>query len=198
MGIPHNMRKFADNLDIVITGEQSKFLNKLWTDNIFTNAEKVFLFKLHNNTLGFNNAVAHFVRGHTPFCTFCNVNRTPDPNIETPLHLLYDCNHVHDVLNVMFKSVTNDNNFVFSKRELFINFERRGFSIAKNTILTICAKFVLKYVWDCKNRQCAPNQENAIENLRDRLAMCKKNSIKFNTLWANAGLFEPQPVDLRP
>jgi hypothetical protein len=117
--IPHNIRKFADNLDIVVTGEQSKYLNKLWTDNIFTNAEKVFLFKLHNNTLGFNNVVAHFVRGHTPFCTFCNINRTPDPNNETPLHLFYNCDHVHDVLNNFFKNITNDNDFVFSKREFF-------------------------------------------------------------------------------
>ncbi len=175
----------------MITGEQSKFLNKLWTDNIFTNAEKVFLFKLHNNTLGFNNAVAHFVRGHTPFCTFCNINRTPDPNNETPLHLLYNCDHVHDVLNDIFKNITNDIDFVFSKREFFINFDRRGFSIAKNAILTICAKFLLKYLWDCKHRQCIPNSANAIEILRDRLAMCKKNSRKFNTLWANAGLFDP-------
>ncbi len=197
-GIRHNIRKFADNLDIVITGEQSKFLNKLWTDNIFTNAEKVFLFKLHNNTLGFNNAVAHFVRGHTPFCTFCKINRIPDPNIETPLHLFHDCNHVHDVLTALFKSITNDNDFVFSKRELFTNFDRRGFSIAKNTILTTCAKFLLKYLWDCKNRQCTPNSEDASEMLRDRLAMCKKHSRKFNILWANAGLFEPQFADHRP
>jgi hypothetical protein len=80
----------------------------------------------------------------------------------------------------------------------FANFERRGFSIAKNTSLTFCAKFVLKYLWDCKNRQCAPNQDHVLEYLRDRLATCKKNSNKFNKLWENAGLFDPQPANLHP
>ncbi len=65
----HNIRKFADNMDIIVTGEQSRVMNGLWTDNIYTNEEKTFLFKLHNNTLGYNNMVAHFVRGHSPFCT---------------------------------------------------------------------------------------------------------------------------------
>jgi hypothetical protein len=65
--IPHNIRKFADNMDIVITGDQSRVLNSMWNNSIFSNVEKTFLFKLHNNTLGYNNMVAHFVRGHSPF-----------------------------------------------------------------------------------------------------------------------------------
>jgi hypothetical protein len=88
LGIPHNINKLANNLDIVINGDQSKFLNKLWTDNFFSNQERVFFFKLHNNILGFNNVVAHFVRGHTPYCTFCNISRSPDPNPETPVLFL--------------------------------------------------------------------------------------------------------------
>jgi hypothetical protein len=58
---PHNIVKFASNLEIIITGDQSKFLNKLWTSGIFSSKDKIFFFKLHNNTLGFNNAVSHFV-----------------------------------------------------------------------------------------------------------------------------------------
>jgi hypothetical protein len=52
MDTPHNIRKFADNMDIVVTGEQSRLLNSMWNNNIFSNVEKMFLFKLHNNTLG--------------------------------------------------------------------------------------------------------------------------------------------------
>ncbi len=61
IGIPHNITKFANNLDIVINREQSKFLNKLWTDNFYSNQERIFFFKFHNNTLGYNNV---FVSNH--------------------------------------------------------------------------------------------------------------------------------------
>jgi hypothetical protein len=182
IGIPHNITKFANNLDIVINGEQSKFLNKIWTDNFYSNPERIFFFKLHNNILGYNNVVAHFVRGHNPCCTFCNVNRTPDPNPESPLHLFYECNHVHDVLVNIFKTVANDNEFAFSKREFFTNFERRGFSTAKNRSLTICAKLLIKYIWECRNRSCIPNHDQCLEYLRDRLLMAIRNSNKFNNV----------------
>jgi hypothetical protein len=84
---PHNIQKFANNIDIVITNDQSRVLNSLWTCNYFSNAERTFLFKFYNNTLGYNNAVAHFVRGHSPTCTFCNITNEPDQNPETPSHL---------------------------------------------------------------------------------------------------------------
>jgi hypothetical protein len=42
--IPHNIRKFADNMDIIITGEQSRILNGIWNNSIFSNVEKTFLF----------------------------------------------------------------------------------------------------------------------------------------------------------
>jgi hypothetical protein len=87
--IPHNINKFANNLDIIINGVQAKFLNKLWTNNIFSNEEKTFFFKLHNNTLGYNHAVAHFVRGHSPLCTFCDIARSVEQNVENPLQLYF-------------------------------------------------------------------------------------------------------------
>ncbi len=34
--IPHNIVKFSNCMDIVINENQSKFLNQLWTNNIFT------------------------------------------------------------------------------------------------------------------------------------------------------------------
>ncbi len=87
IGNTRNINKFANNMDIIISGEQSRVLNSLWTKNYFSNQDRTFLFKLYNNTLGYNNAVAHFVQGHTPYCTFCDLSRSPDPNYETPVHL---------------------------------------------------------------------------------------------------------------
>jgi hypothetical protein len=106
-------------MDIITTGEQSKLINKLWTSSYFSNQEKTFIFKLLNNTLGFNNAVAHFVRGHLPFCTFCDIARTAEPNIETPLHLFFDCTHVSNIIETLFQRFNNDRDFQISRREFF-------------------------------------------------------------------------------
>jgi hypothetical protein len=40
-----NINRFADIVDIVINGEQSKFLNQLWTNGLFNNRERTVLFK---------------------------------------------------------------------------------------------------------------------------------------------------------
>jgi hypothetical protein len=106
------------------------------------------------------------------------------------LHLFYECNHVHDILVNIFKTITNDNDFAFSKREFFTNFERRGFATAKNMSLTICAKLVIKYIWECRNRSCVPSYDNCLDYLRDRLLMSTKNSNKFNNVWTISGLFD--------
>jgi hypothetical protein len=98
IGIPHNINKYAENMDILVSVPQSKMLNKLWTLNIFTNAEKTSFFKLHNNTLGYNNIVAHFVRVHSPNCTFYDLNRTAEEYVETPLHLFFNCNSITNII----------------------------------------------------------------------------------------------------
>jgi hypothetical protein len=112
----HNINKFARNMDIIIDGSQSEFLNSLWTVNYFNNNMKTFLFKLHNNTLGYNNAVAHFVRNHSPYCTFCDLTGDADVNIETGSHLFFDCVHVSEVIDFIFDIVTQIQNFEFSQR----------------------------------------------------------------------------------
>jgi hypothetical protein len=132
---PHNIVKFASNIDVVISGAQSKILNSMWTTNFFSNQDKTFLFKLYNNTLGYNNAVAHFVRGHNPYCTFCNITESPEQNYETPSHLFLDCPNVTNVVGTIYKWITRDNDFDFSRREYFTTFERRTFSCAKNRVL---------------------------------------------------------------
>jgi hypothetical protein len=160
-GGPYNISKFANNIDIVISVAQSWFLNGLWANNCFSNQENTFIFKLHNNTLGYNNAVAHFVRGHSPYCTFCNVVESPEPFPESPLHLFFDC---HSIANIetFFKRLTGDINFLFSSREFLTTFERREFRFAKTKTLTLVSKLIMKYTWDCiyKNRFFLPEMEN--------------------------------------
>jgi hypothetical protein len=180
---PHNIQKFASNIDIVITNEQSRVLNSLWTCNYFSNAEKTFLFKFYNNTLGYNNAVAHFVRGHSPTCTFCNITNEPDQNPETPSHLFFDCPSVCEFVENIFKRVMDDEDFTLGKREFFATFENRGNSIAKNKVLTIVSKFIIKHIWDCRVRYTLPDLNDGWDILKERISDLIFVNGQFRNLW---------------
>jgi hypothetical protein len=144
-------------LDIIINEEQSKLLNSFWTSSFLNNAEKTFFFKFHNNTLGYKNAVAHFVRGHSPNCTFCDLSGNVEINNETALHLFFECPSVGTVIDQLFIRLTNDANFSVSKREFFANFERRELNIAQSKILFVFSKLLIKYLWDCRNHAFLPS-----------------------------------------
>jgi hypothetical protein len=188
LGPTRNINKFADNLDIVISGEQSKFLNSLWSKNYFSNQDKTFFFKFYNNTLGYNAAVAHFVQGHSPFCSFCDITMSLEQNIETPVHLFYDCRSVCDVLETVLKTVTSDDNFVFSRREYFTTFERREAGTAYNQTLTIVAKLVIKYFWDCKTHLYLPTVENCLDNICEKIGLLYRTNSSFSKVITNSRL----------
>jgi hypothetical protein len=184
---PHNINKFARNMDIVTDSNQSEFLNALWTLNYFNNNMKTFLFKLHNNTLGYNNAVAHFVRNHSPYCTFCDLIGDMDANIETGPHLFYDCVHVTDVIEYIFDKLTQVDNFEFSRREYFATFNRREMNPAKNLVLTIVSKLVMKTLWDCKLRFTIPTGVLCWDLIKEQLFVWQNTNAKFGKLWTNSG-----------
>jgi hypothetical protein len=191
--IPHNIGKFASNLDIIISRPQAKFLNKLWTNNIFSNEEKTFFFKLHNNTLDYNSAVAHFVRGHSPLCTFCDIAGSVDQNVENSLHLFSECEHVSGTIERFFQRISRVPEFQISKREFFSTFERREFSFAKNWGLTFIAKLLIKYIWDCRNRQFIPTDESVFECISDKVFFLTSSNNKFLKTWQASGLFLNNP-----
>jgi hypothetical protein len=89
--IPHNMIKFVDNTETVIGSESAKYLNSFWNRGYFSNNFRVFIFKLHNNTLPYNTILSHFVREVGRNCTFCNITANPDEEDENVLHLFYSC-----------------------------------------------------------------------------------------------------------
>ena len=62
----HNIVKYGKTTDSVIQINQSINLNILWKEHYFDNSTKSFIFKLHNNSLGYNLMVSKFVRGHKP------------------------------------------------------------------------------------------------------------------------------------
>jgi hypothetical protein len=185
---PHNIQKFASNIDIVITNDQSRVLNSLWKCSYFTNSESTFLFKFYNNTLGYNNAVSHFVRGHSPICTFCNITNEPDQNHEIPSHLFFDCPSVSEFVENIFKRVTDDEDFAIGKREFFTTFEYREYSFAKNKVLTVISKFLIKYIWDCKVRYTVPRLDDCCEILQERIGDLIRANCQFRKLWNVANL----------
>jgi hypothetical protein len=170
-GPTKNINNFARNIDIIVSGEQSKILNGLWAKNYFSNHDRTFFFKLYNNVLGYNNAVAHFVQGHSPYCSFCELNRAPDQNIETPLHLFFECGLVSEVLEGTLNIITGNDNFVFSRREYFTTFERREASHAYNQTLTLVTKLIIKYFWDCKIRHCLPTVGECLDNIKEKIGL---------------------------
>ena len=121
--VTSNMLKFSECIDSVINSDQSAKLNSLWSLNFFDNSMKVFLFKLHNNILGINSRVSHFVRGHPHTCTFCDLDRNPFENTESIKHLFFDCESVEGVLTEFFTWIFGQNEQRFlNRREFFIGF----------------------------------------------------------------------------
>jgi hypothetical protein len=84
--------------------------------------------------------------------------------------------------------VYGDGNFVFSRREFFATFERRELSYPTNSMLTLIAKFLIKYVWDCKTRSRMPEMENCWEFLCDKIKFLVGNNNRFRKLWEGSGM----------
>jgi hypothetical protein len=121
--IPHNMVKFADNMEVIIGCEMAKELNKSWTFYFYSNELRTFIFKLHNNTLPYNTILSHFVPGISRNCTFCDLMYNPVEEDETPLHLFFNCIGVEGLREEFYVWLLNDNNFTVSRNNFFIAFK---------------------------------------------------------------------------
>ena len=190
-GIPHNMVKFAENTETNINFLDSKLLNKSWNFNFFSNSTRTFIFKLHNNTAGYNAAVAHFVRGHSPDCTFCALSHNPITERELPLHLFFSCRHTYPVLNQVFSTLLSENT-VITKQELFVNFTR--FTQQKNELLFYLTKLFLKYIWDCKVRKTLPNANYCHLQILGEINTIKKISPKMEQLFEMVDINTEPPL----
>jgi hypothetical protein len=188
--IPHNIVKFSDNVDIALGIEDSKKVNTFWNMTYLSNSTRTFLFKFYNNTLGYNTAVAHFIRNHSRNCTLCDLIGNQDVEDETPLHLFYQCTGAENLVSEIFKWITNDGALEISRKEYFSFFDRREFCTEKNFILTIVSKLVLKFIWDSKQRYCLPNINHCKLTVNNELkSICAVNK-KFRTMYDKSGLIE--------
>jgi hypothetical protein len=166
--IPRNINTFAEKSQTIINLDMGRRLNSLWGFNYFSNDLRTFLFKMHNNTLGLNSRVAHFIPDHSPICTFCRIERRGDAPNEDTLHLFYDCPNTESVRDDFFLwAYREGNNFVISRKELFL-VQTIGNSNDVNSttiIKTVVAKLFLKYIWDSRCRFSLPSLNEAKENV---------------------------------
>jgi hypothetical protein len=183
--VPHNIVKFASNTETVIGYENSKKLNNLWNTSFLSNDTRTFLFKLHNNTLGYNNAVAHFVPGHSPNCTFCDIVGNQDVEDSTPLHLFFACRISENFIDEIFSWFLGKRANI-TRQEFFVTFNRTDHR--KNEPLFIFAGLVKKYIWDCKQRFSLPNLENAKTILLEELKVIKSINLTAKTVLLNSGI----------
>jgi hypothetical protein len=182
--VPHNIVKFASNTETVIGYDNSTKLNSVWNKSFLSNETRTFLFKLHNNTLGYNNAVAHFVPGHSPNCTFCDIVGNQDVEDETPLHLFFACRTSENFIDEIFAWFLGERANI-SRQEFFVTFNRTDHR--KSEPLFIFSALVKKYLWDCKQRFSLPNLEKAKTLLLEEIKVIKSINLTAKTVFLNSG-----------
>ena len=170
------MVKFSESTDTIINLENSKKLNGCWNVSSLSNSTRTFLFKWHNNTLGLNVAVAHFIRGHSENCTFCDLTENADIERESSIHLFFQCETTEQIINGVFSHYQSINTVV-TRQELFVKFNTGNFW--RDEVFFIISKLVLKYLWDCKLRKCLPHLRIAIEYINIEISTLNTLNKKF-------------------
>jgi hypothetical protein len=183
--VPHNLIKFSSNTETMIDYENSKKINSVWNKSYFSNATRTFLFKLHNNTAGYNNTVAHFIRGHSPNCTFCDLIGNQDEEDETPLHLFFACNVSEVFIEHIYSWILSEPANV-SRQEFFVGFNRANHKI--NEALFLLSMLIKKFIWDCKQRFTLLNVEFAKTFIKEEVKIMCHCSNKAKKIFANAEL----------
>ena len=184
--VPHNIIKYSENTDTVIEVEKSCALNKLWTLNILGNETKTFIFKLHNNSLGYNTIVSKFVRGHSSLCTFCSISRNPDDERESPLHLFYHCRHVEPIIEFIFRIILGPEAARMTRSDFFGGFKYEN--QAKNDSLLIVNTLIKKFIWTCRNGKFLPTIDTAQSFVTNNLRFFIDTSKHFRYTWQNSGI----------
>jgi hypothetical protein len=185
--VPHNLMKFSETVEIVIDNSAAPIVNGFWGKSFLDNSTRAFLFKLHNNILGINTRLSHFVRNHSRICTFCNITRNPIDEDETPLHLFFQCRSTEPVVLGTLQWIINDDQ-IFGRlsRQHFFGFFNTG-SDAKNHFLQLASNLIKKYIWDCKCRFGLPNLVHCQDYIREELDRIISQNTKIRKTYFASG-----------
>jgi len=188
MAVSSNILKFADLTETVIDADSSALLNTSWTFGYLENSTRTFIFKLHNNLLGLNSRVAHFVRGHPSSCTFCDISANPEYNSESTSHLFFDCIHVERVLLPFYDWIfSGEDPLPLNRSTFFVGFKTN--LLPRKITLHLINLLVKKFLWDCKLRFYVPNL-NCLKNwITDELTRIGHQKPQMKTVFEMSNLF---------
>jgi len=194
--VTQNIYKFAELTNNFINADESRLLNSSWGYGYLQNSLRSFIFKLHNNILGINSRVSHFVRGHPRTCTFCDLVRNPDENDETIFHLFYDCPSVEPVITEFFSMIFNSarDRFV-SRHEYFVCFALE--CEKKNKLLHLVNLLVKYFIWECKIRFSLPTFNSMKKFVCLELSRILTQNRQIRNLIAQSGLTINEENDFR-
>ena len=189
LGISPNISKFAELTDTIINEDYSKILNSSWGFSYLTNNFRTFIYKLHNNILGLNSRVAHFVRGNPRTCTFCDLIEEPEEHSETTLHLFFECPQVEEKIQRFYIWLLDPHNIgAISRTEYFVGFNME--CERKNRTLLLVNLLVKKYLWDCKLRFTLPVLNDLQKSVLDGISDIAKISNKMRDTFLRSALFD--------
>jgi len=160
-------------------------INAGWNISYFSNSFRTFIFKLHNNCLGYNYMVARFVRNIDPYCSFCMQERLPEPEPETPLHIFYACPLVEPILNEFFAQYPGLGNNL-RRSDYFGMYENENFTSATRFGAWILCTLVKYYIWETKLRKGLPNYRELRSFVDYELLGMTKVSIKMKNIYMPA------------
>ena len=183
-----NISKYAELTETIIHLENSKILNSSCWYNYFHNSTKTFIFKLHNNLLGMNSRVAHFVRGHQSTCTFCDLSREPEENSENTKHIFFYCRHVELLLTQIYTWIfDSDVPISLSRTEYFVGFKFPNEH--KNRSLHVINLIVKKFIWDCKLRFTIPEFNSSRIYITGEVNRISRQAPFIRTSFIQSGIF---------
>jgi len=190
--VSNNIAKYAELTETFIDSAGSSLLNSAWCFTYLSNNFRTFIFKLHNNRLGLNTRVAHFIRGHPDTCTFCDLSREPEENREGLLHLFYNCRHVEILLGQFYGWFFNNELRVPPTRyEYFCGYSFE--CTKKNKTMLIINLVVKKYIWDCKLRFNLPSFNQLKTYFCSELNLIISRSLLMKKIFEQSHLFEHLP-----
>jgi len=185
--LPHNIIKYAETTNTVISSIEGEILNGLWGLNFLDNSLRTFCFKLHNNTLGYNYSVSKFVRNVSPICTFCTLTRNPEDERECPLHLFFQCRHVEPVIRHIYVWLLGQRDFdLMTRNNFFGGFKYDNFD--KNWILDLLNLSLKKFIWDCKLRFVVPTNLMAENYIKIKIKEYHLVNKTFREKWEKANI----------
>ena len=183
--VSNNIKKFSEIIDLTINGENSAKLNSLWTLNFLDNQTKTFTFKFHNNILGLNSRVSHFVRNHSPNCTFCDLTKNPSENRESFIHLFFECPTVEELLTG-YGTWIKGGNIEIGRREFFTLAATEN--LTRDYIFNISNLLVKKFIWDSKQRFTIPKLNDLKLFLKSEVRTFSNISKNFQKKLETSGL----------